>query len=115
MRSGRRRKQAAEPTAAEQNWLLMQVFRDHERTTEAVEIPQRLPGELAFATIIRVKGDHRTGPVPVEIEHTFHFRYDEPLPVYEGSEVNSTTRSFDSAEERDMYVSNHFELAAHRV
>ena len=89
----------------------MQVFRDHERTADAVELPQRLPGELALATVVLIKGDHRAGPVPVEIDYTFHFRYDEPLPVYEGSEVNATTRSFGSAEERDMYVANHFELA----
>lgn len=89
----------------------MQVFRYQKLTAEGVELPHRLPGQLTLASVIRVKGDHRAGPVPVKIEYTFHFQYQEPLPVYEGMEVNSKTRSFESEEERDMFVANHFEFA----
>ena len=88
----------------------MQVFRDHQANFAAVELPKRRPGDLVVFTEVRVKGDHRAGPVPVQIEYSFHFRYCDSWSDSNGNEIISTSRAFDSPSERNMYVSNHFEI-----
>lgn len=90
----------------------MQVFHDDKRFAEAIEIQERRAGLLSTYTTARVRGDHRAGPVPVQIEYWFRFKYDEPWSDPESGliDVSSTVRHFDTASARDMFVARRFEL-----
>jgi len=88
----------------------MLVFHDHRASFAAFELSDRRLGDLTVFTEIRVKGNHRAGPVPVQIKHSFRFSYQDSWTDPEGNEITGISRAFDSPHERNMYITNHFEV-----
>lgn len=88
----------------------MQTFRDQEASFSAREIAGQRDGKLQVFCEVRVKGNHLKGPVPVEINYQYIFSYATIWRTQDGLEVTQSRRSFDTARERNMYVSEHFSV-----
>jgi hypothetical protein len=88
--------------------------------TDRVERAVRSRGEpihgvMVTFTDIRIRGNYRKGPVPVSIKYVFRFKPDKQFweqdAEYPDEEPypRSIEKAFDTPEERNGYIANHYE------
>ena len=77
----------------------------------AIELSTQRHGSLCSYVEVRVRGNYKKGPVPVSVKYTFHFQYEGEWIDESGNTVTAVSGSFETPEERDSYVTNHFSAA----
>jgi len=87
-----------------------------DRTEQAVRSrTEPIHGAMVTSTEIRIRGNHRKGPVPVSIKYVCRFTPDRKFWEQDSEHPEeepypwSIEKVFDSPEDRDSYVANHYQ------
>ena len=87
----------------------------NEKYNRAMEKETGNTGFISFRTEVALKGNHKKGPIPVQIWYSFLFKADSDRDHSKGSGIDegeltaySIADRFDSPEKRETWCLNHF-------